>query len=135
MRGKVYEDVCPWPLDDRKKQLFLARDRAGKNLSLTAGRPRSGLLFGQRAQVGFTGPGGPPGMNPVASMITSLTSTPASHSILTGFKKFPGTLGCCIATGKLQSVKVFGPAFEEAVPAGRRRSDGEPKARESCARR
>jgi asparagine synthase (glutamine-hydrolysing) len=104
--------------DDRRKQLFLARDRLGKK-PLVYRLERDRLLFASELKALLTVPGLPRELNPVAlNDYLTYQYVPHPHSILKGFNKLPPAHWGMYREGKLEIQKYWAPAFAKPQAVG-----------------
>ncbi len=97
--------------DDRRKQLFFARDRLGKK-PLVYRLERDRLLFASELKALLTVPGIPRELNPVAlNDYLTYQYVPHPHSILQGFSKLAPAHWGLYRDGKLQIERYWAPAF------------------------
>src|SRR5262249_9188173 len=104
--------------DDRRKQLFLARDRLGKK-PLVYRLERDRPLFAGELEAILEGPGIPPEPDPVPlNQDPTYQYVPHPHSILKGFSKLPPAHWALYQDGKLQIERYWAPAFATPPPSG-----------------
>ncbi len=97
--------------DDRRKQLFLARDRLGKK-PLVYRLERDRLLFASELKALLEVPGVPRQLSPIAlSEYLTCLYVPHPHSILEGFNKLPPAHWGLWRDGKLEIQRYWAPAF------------------------
>src|SRR5262245_4839205 len=115
--------------DDRRKQLFLARDRLGKK-PLIYRLEHDRLLFASELKAILEIPGVPRELNPLAlNEYLTYQYVPHPHSILKGFSKLPPAHWALYQDGKLQMERYWAPAFAKP-PANDGVELTEPQARE-----
>jgi asparagine synthase (glutamine-hydrolysing) len=99
--------------DERRKQLFLARDRLGKK-PLVYRLERDRLLFGSELKALLEVPEIPRELDPVAlNEYLTYQYVPNPHSILKGFSKLPPAHWALYRDGKLQIERYWAPGFAE----------------------
>lgn len=104
--------------DDKKKQLFLARDRLGKK-PLVYRLERDRFLFASELKALLQVPGVARELNPIAvSEYLVYKYVPHPHSILQGFQKLPPAHTALYRDGALQIQRYWVPAFEPAAGNG-----------------
>jgi asparagine synthase (glutamine-hydrolysing) len=104
--------------DDRRKQLFLARDRLGKK-PLLYRLERDRLLFASELKALLTVPGIPRELNPVAlNDYLTYQYVPHPHSILEGFNKLPPAHWGIYREGKFEMHRYWAPAFVKPQAIG-----------------
>jgi asparagine synthase (glutamine-hydrolysing) len=104
--------------DDRRKQLFLARDRLGKK-PLVYRLERDRLLFASELKAILEIPGVPRELNPIAlNEYLTYQYVPHPHSILKGFNKLPPAHWAIYHDGKLQIERYWAPAFARLPASG-----------------
>ncbi|HUE17423.1 MAG TPA: asparagine synthase (glutamine-hydrolyzing) [Planctomycetaceae bacterium] len=103
--------------DERKKRLFLARDRIGKKplfYRLEADR----LLFGSELKALLQFPGAPRELNPAAlDLYLTYQYVPHPHCILEGYHKLPPAHWAIYDAGRLQIQRYWVPPFSEGPRA------------------
>jgi asparagine synthase (glutamine-hydrolysing) len=103
--------------DDRRKQLFLARDRLGKK-PLVYRLERDRLLFASELKSLLEVPGVPRELCPIAlSEYLTCLYIPHPHSILEGFNKLPPAHWALWRKGRLEIYKYWAPAFAKPQAA------------------
>jgi asparagine synthase (glutamine-hydrolysing) len=106
--------------DDRRKQLFLARDRLGKK-PLVYRLERDRLLFASELKALLEVPGMPRELSPLAlSQYLTCLYVPHPHSILEGFSKLPPAHWALWRKGQFEIHRYWAPAFAkpQATRAG-----------------
>ncbi len=104
--------------DDRRKQLFLARDRLGKK-PLVYRLERDRLLFASELKALLTIPGIPRELNPIAlNDYLTYQYVPHPHSILKGFNKLPPAHWGMYREGKFEIQRYWAPAFAKPHAIG-----------------
>jgi asparagine synthase (glutamine-hydrolysing) len=103
--------------DDRKKRLFLARDRLGKK-PLFYRLESDRLLFGSELKALLQFPGAPRELNPAAlDQYLTYQYVPHPHCILEGYNKLPPAHWALYDQGRLQIHRYWVPPFSEGPPA------------------
>ena len=110
--------------DDRRKRLFLARDRLGKKplfYRLEADR----LLFGSELKALLQYPGVPRELNAAAvDVYLTYQYVPHPHCIFEGYHKLPPAHWAMYEDGRLEVSRYWTPPYAEGPPAGRSSSNG-----------
>ena len=110
--------------DDRRKKLFLARDRLGKKplfYRLEADR----LLFASELKALLQYPGAPRELNPAAvDMYLTYQYVPHPHCIFEGYHKLPPAHWALYENGRLDVRRYWTPPYAEGPPAGSANSNG-----------
>jgi len=104
--------------DDRRKQLFLARDRLGKK-PLVYRLERDRLLFASELKALLKVPHLPRELNPIAlNEYLTYQYVPHPHSILKGFDKLPPAHRATYREGQLEIQRYWAPAFAKPQANG-----------------
>jgi len=99
--------------DDRKKRLFLARDRIGKK-PLFYRLEQERLLFGSELKALLQFPGAPRALNPAAvDLYLTYQYVPHPHCILDGYNKLPPAHWAVYEEGRLQIHRYWVPPFAD----------------------
>jgi asparagine synthase (glutamine-hydrolysing) len=104
--------------DDRRKLLFLARDRLGKK-PLFYRLESNRLLFGSELKALLEVPGIPREVDPQAlDEFLTYQYVPHPHCILRGFSKLPPAHWATYCSGKFETRKYWSPPFDVATHGG-----------------
>jgi asparagine synthase (glutamine-hydrolysing) len=114
--------------DDRKKRLFLARDRLGKKPLFYRLEPDR-LLFASELKALLQYPGAPRQLNAAAvDMYLTYQYVPHPHCIFEGYHKLPPAHWALYDGGHLTVNRYWTPPYAEGPPAGGSNSDGNGRA-------
>jgi asparagine synthase (glutamine-hydrolysing) len=103
--------------DDRKKRLFLARDRIGKK-PLYYRLDADHLLFGSELKALLQFPGAPRELSPAAvDLYLTYQYVPHPHCIFEGYNKLAPAHWALYENGRLQTRRYWAPPFSEGPSA------------------